>query len=113
MARLLFRLAHVPAAEADHVRSALHQAEVDFYETTAGRWGMSLAALWVRSDDDYLRGRAIIEECQQHLHELPQEPVASFGQRLRERPLELLLTLLALLGILAISLMPFLGAFAA
>ncbi|MCY0966003.1 DUF6164 family protein [Parathalassolituus penaei] len=112
MARILFRLANVPEIEANAVKSALEQAGVDFYETSAGRWGLSLAALWARTESDFERGREVIDECQQHLDQLPHEPTASLGQRLRERPLELLLTVLAVLGVLTISLMPFLNAFA-
>ena len=53
MALLLFRLRHVPEDEADDVRALLHQNNIDFYETSAGNWGISMPAIWLHNDDDY------------------------------------------------------------
>jgi hypothetical protein len=53
MAQLLFRLRHVPEDEADEIRALLHDNDIDFYETSAGNWGISMPAIWLHKDDDY------------------------------------------------------------
>lgn len=111
MAKLLFRLANVPQSEAECVRQRLTHADIDWYETSAGRWGMSLAAIWLADNADYERARSVIDEYQQELSQQPQEPVASLAERIRNNPLEVLLIMIAVSGVLVISLLPFLTAF--
>ena len=53
MALLLFRLRNVPDDEADEVRHLLNENSIEFYETSAGNWGISMPAIWLRNDDDY------------------------------------------------------------
>lgn len=53
MALLLFRLRHVPDDEANEVRALLQAHDIDFYETSAGNWGISMPAIWLHNDDDY------------------------------------------------------------
>ena len=48
MAILLFSLRGVPDDEADDVRELLAEQAIDFYETSAGNWGISMPALWLR-----------------------------------------------------------------
>ena len=50
MAILLFSLRGVPEDEVDEVRELLTEQNIDFYETSAGNWGMSMPALWLRDD---------------------------------------------------------------
>ena len=45
MSKLLFRLRHVPEDEAEEVRALLEQNSIEFFETFAGNWGISLPAL--------------------------------------------------------------------
>ena len=61
MAKLLFRLNHVPETEADAVRNLLHENNIDVYETSAGRWGFSVAAIWLKNDAEFERARGLIE----------------------------------------------------
>ena len=42
MSKLLFRLRNVPDDEADEVRELLTQHSIEFYETGAGNWGISM-----------------------------------------------------------------------
>jgi len=113
MARLLFRLNGVTEEEADFVRQRLEQAGVDFYETSQGRWGISLAAIWLRREDDYNDARATLDEIQQDWYEQVKDlPVPSIIQRIRERPASVLMALIAIAAIAGLSILPFMGVFA-
>ncbi|TBR42746.1 hypothetical protein CBF23_006090 [Marinomonas agarivorans] len=64
MAKLVFLLKNVPDEEADDIRTLLTENEIEFYETSAGRWQISLAAIWVRHNQDYATARRLIEQDQ-------------------------------------------------
>jgi hypothetical protein len=64
MAKLLFKLRNVPDDEAEEVRMLLSEYQIDFYETTAGNWGISMPALWVREETQYQRARALLDTYQ-------------------------------------------------
>jgi hypothetical protein len=65
MAKLFFPLRGVPEDEADDVRELLAEQEIDFYETSAGNWGMSMPALWLRNDADLAKARSVLDAYQQ------------------------------------------------
>ena len=60
MAVLLFRLRGVPDDEAEDVRSLLQQQGIDFYETSAGNWGVSMPAIWLRDELQMQRAKNLI-----------------------------------------------------
>lgn len=64
MAKLVFRLNHVPETEAAQVRELLEEHEIDFYETESGRWGFSVAGIWIKNNDDFVRTRTLIDAFQ-------------------------------------------------
>lgn len=63
--KILFRLSGVPDDEADDVRKLLTDNHIDFYETSAGNWGVSMPAIWLKDADDYDRARPLLDEYQQ------------------------------------------------
>lgn len=65
MALLFFRLRGVPDDEADDVRRMLADNAIEFYETTAGNWGISLPAIWLYRQDDLPKARLLFDEYQQ------------------------------------------------
>ncbi|MDQ6994677.1 MAG: DUF6164 family protein [Mariprofundaceae bacterium] len=65
MSTLLFKLRHVPDDEAEEVRELLQTHEIDFYETTAGTWGISLPALWLHDDAQLKKAKRLIDDYQQ------------------------------------------------
>lgn len=65
MTTLLFDLRGVPEDEADEVRTLLAGQGIDFYETSAGNWGMSMPALWLRNDADLEKARDVLNKYQQ------------------------------------------------
>jgi hypothetical protein len=65
MSVLLFRLRNVPDDEADEVRELLNSNQIEFYETTAGSWGTSTAAIWLKHRDDLEQVKNLIGQYQQ------------------------------------------------
>ena len=69
MAKLLFRLRHVPDDEAREVRDLLDANDIDYYETSAGNWGLSMPALWLRHDHQMETARALLDDYQHERRE--------------------------------------------
>ncbi len=115
MAKLLFKLNGVPEDEADDVRHLLTEADIPFYETSAGNWGVSLAAIWLQDESLWDQAQSLLEEYQQSRleaarSEFTQQPVESFLQRLWRAPLQVIAYGVLIMVILYISIVPFLGA---
>lgn len=118
MAKLVFRLNEVPLEEADRVREILMEAGIDFYETEAGRWGFSVAGIWLKDDSEFDRSRMLIEEFQQkHVQRMRAEyadkraqgETETFLSRLWHMPLQVLFLAAFVAAVLYFSLMPFLS----
>lgn len=54
----------VPVEEADEVRQLLDSQNIDYFETLAGNWGISMPALWVKDSAQFLKARSLIDEYQ-------------------------------------------------
>ena len=112
MAKMVFALKNVPEDEIHTIKALLDSAQLDYYETSAGRWQISVAGLWVRDNADVVRARALIAEDQQqrYLTYQPQRPAfwPSLWSHLQQNPVEFGFTLLALMFVLGLSLGPFL-----
>ncbi|WP_111639068.1 DUF6164 family protein [Marinomonas shanghaiensis] len=112
MATLVFRLKYVPDEEADDIRQLLADHDIDFYETSAGRWQVSMAGLWVKDKEQATKARELIRE-DQMARAQTMRPI-SFGQWIlgylqhaRQNPAEAFFTLIAIILILGLSIMPF------
>lgn len=60
MAKLFFRLRLVPEDEAEDVRQMLDENLIDWYETSAGRWGISFPAIWLRNSSDHEKAAGLL-----------------------------------------------------
>lgn len=108
MAKLLFRLNGVEEDEADEVRALLNEADLDYYETDAGRWRISVAAIWLKDEAEFERARQLIEQHQRERQaRIRQQPIQSFWQRSKERPMDLFFALLAMIFVVGLMLWPF------
>ncbi len=116
MAKILFRLRNAPDEEADDVRELLDQHQIDWFETTAGKFQISFPAIWVRDDDDEPRARQLIEGYQQQRKDKIRAERAELEARGEAetlltrtvaRPLPVLATLLFVAFILYVSIKPF------
>ncbi|MEX1033491.1 MAG: DUF6164 family protein [Cellvibrionaceae bacterium] len=116
MSVLLFRLNNVPEEEAEAVRFVLREGHIEFYETAAGTFGISVAAIWLRDKEQLERARQLIADFQaEHGERMRQLHRAngdaeSFWMRLRREPAKVILYLLAVGLILYISIVPWMGA---
>ena len=65
MAVLIFKLRYVPEDEAHEVRELLSDNDIDFYETSAGAFGISMPGLWLKNEEQLQKARQLIDEYQQ------------------------------------------------
>lgn len=119
MAALLFRLNNVPTDEADDVRRLLAQHDIPFYETSAGFFGTSTSAIWVKNDKHLAQAKALIDEYQsersqrmqrEYEERLSQGIAETFVDKLKREPLKVIAGLVIVLVILYFSTVPFLRA---
>jgi len=116
MAVRLFKLRNVPEDEAEEVRQLLHEHGIVFYETEAGKWGVSMPAIWLHDEGKLDEANALIATYQQHRaqrsraeyrqleREGRQQTVAG---KISQNPLQFILLLIMALFILYVSLAPF------
>ncbi len=61
MSKLLFRMRNVPEDEAQEVRELLEKNQIEFFETFAGSWGVSLPALWLKREEQFDQARELLD----------------------------------------------------
>lgn len=109
---MVFALKHVPDDEADDIRALLTENEIDFYETSAGRWQISLAAIWVRNDEDFVRARTLINADQQQRQQQYQPAqrgnlLVGILSHIWRNPIESIFVIIALAFVVGLSVLPF------
>ncbi len=117
MSRLVFRLRNVPDDESDAVRALMDEHEFDWYETTAGNWGIAMPGIWVRNANDAPLARSLIETYQQHRSDTMRRDYESqrragraptLMHKIRQQPLRVMGIVAFCLFILFVSINPFL-----
>jgi len=112
---LLFKLRHVPEDEAEEVRELLDSHHINFYETTAGTWGVSLPALWLHDDSQLAEGKKLIDDYQQQRAEHAQAMYAKAYEQgnqrtlwtlIQESPLKFFAYLFAIVFVLYLATIP-------
>lgn len=118
MAVLIFKLRGVPDDEANDVRALLNEHHIDFYETDAGNWGISLPAIWLQDDLPQERAKALIATYQEERYIRVRgeyEQLKKDGKQrkvmdlFKENPTQFILYGIVILGILYLSVKPFVG----
>jgi len=116
MAVLLFALRNVPDDEADDVRHLLSEHDIDFYETHAGRWGISMPGIWLRDETNLEQARLLLHAYQRERYKTAREAYESLAaegerqtllSRMLMHPLRFVMLIAALAFILYLTLMPF------
>lgn len=64
MAVLIFKLRGVPDDEAEDIRQLLEDNHFDWYETSAGNWGISMPGIWLSDDSQKDRAQELIKDYQ-------------------------------------------------
>jgi hypothetical protein len=119
MSKQIFRLRNVPEDEAEEIRQLLREHGIDFYETPAGNWGISMPALWLNDENEHRaeEAKGLIEQYQEErvlrirreYEELKQQGNhRKLRDVFRERPFEFIFYLLIVALILYLSTKPFL-----
>lgn len=117
MARLLFKLAQVPADEAQDIRDLLDVNEIRYYETDAGFFRVGLDAIWLADATQEEEARELIRQYQQErtaqqqatyaqLAEAGQAP--TLWQNFCAQPVRFLLLVCAIIFVAGVTLVPFL-----
>ena len=105
-----------PADEADDIRALLDRHHIPWFETSAGRFGVSFPAIWLADNDDWPRAKSLLDEYQHErsvrIRRIQQEQaesgnVETFLSRMRSHPLQLTALLCAVLVIAYFSVVPF------
>lgn len=116
MAVKLFALRGVPDDEATEIRELLTEAEIDWYETPAGNWGMSMPAIWMNDEEQLQKAKLLIEEYQRERlvrvrKEYEQLKIvrksATMIDKITENPIRFFVYLAIVLGIVYLSIKPF------
>ena len=117
MAKLLFKLKSVFDDEADEIKELLTEHNIDFYESPAGNWGISMHALWLNDETKFNDAKQLIEQYQTERslrirEEIKQQKengeYETFLQRTLNKPMQLIIYSLFILFILYFSIVPFL-----
>ncbi|MEJ5207615.1 DUF6164 family protein [Denitratimonas sp. CY0512] len=117
MSRLLMNLRHAPEDEVEEVRALLREHGIDFYETQAGRWRISLAGIWVE-EQDYEAARRQFDAYQRERQVRVRAELARQRESgeapgvidsLRANPLGFGLALVVIIGIVVLMAWPYFG----
>lgn len=118
MTKLLFNLHGVPDDEIQDVRELCETHDFSVYETEVGRWGIGLAAIWLKEEDQLAAAKLVLDEYQKTRYEDAQEDRAriqglSLSEGLyvkfKQDPNQFVLTFLGLAVVLGLTLYPFLS----
>jgi hypothetical protein len=118
MVRQLLKLRNVPEDELAEIYELLEAHEVDFYETSAGNWGISMPALWLRNDEDYSRVRVLLDEYSEQRYQRTREEyeylkqtgkARTFMDIARESPIKVALYLAIVFVLIYFSIAPFIN----
>lgn len=116
MARIFFRLRLVPEDEAEDVRQLLDDSHIPWYETSAGRWGVSFPAIWVTEDADLPRAKNLLAQYQanriariraEHQESVERGETETILSRFVQRPLQGFAILAVIAVIVYFSIRPF------
>ncbi len=116
MSKILFRLRMAPEEEADDVREMLDRHHIPWFETSAGRFGVSFPAIWLSDDDDWARAKALLDDYQnqrsqqirlQQQQQIEEGNAETFLSRLFSHPLQIVAVLCAVAVIAYFSIAPF------
>jgi len=117
MSALLFRLRDAPDDEVEEIRRLLTDNAIEFYETSAGNWGISFAGIWVKDKAQRAEAKALIDDYEK---ERETRVRAEYDQQvkegrertildvIRENPIRFIIYMAVIVLVLTISIKPFL-----
>lgn len=115
MAKLLLNLRHVADDEAADVRAFLEANAIAFYETQPSRWGISNGGIWVENNTDVAEAKRLMADYQKQRQArirgereqaVRDGTAETFADIVRQQPLRVALTFLAIVFLLALVALP-------
>jgi hypothetical protein len=116
VSKLLFKMRGAPEDEAEEIRALLENSGIDYFETSSGRWGLGMPAIWVVDVDRFQEARALIDQYQEqrrirHLdaHErlIRDGRAKTFLDGIKEDPFRFILYLAIIATVAYLSIKPF------
>ncbi len=116
MSIMLFKLRNVAEDEADEIRVLLAEHEIEFYETSNGRWGLGFAAIWLTDTLKLEEAKALIATYQKQRLQCAREAYAllclegnqpTLLKAIKAKPLQVILAFLAVIVVAMFFLAPF------
>lgn len=116
MAKLIFRLHNVPDDEAEDVRQLLDEHGFETYETSAGRWRISMPGIWLIDDSRKADARKVIEAYQlerqarlraEYENARKAGEMPTLATRFKANPLGFAVVLAGLIVVALVSTLPF------
>lgn len=77
---LLFPLKNVPEDEATEIRALLDEQAIDFYETSAGNWGISMPGIWLPDDTHLIKAQQLLAQYQAERYRIQRQQYLSNKQ---------------------------------
>jgi len=118
MAKQLLKLRNVPADELVEIYELLESHDIEFYETSAGNWGISMPALWLTNEADYAEVRAMLDAYSMERYQRVRKEyeylklsgkARTFIDIAKENPFKVLLYLAIVFVLVYFSIAPFLS----
>ena len=118
MATQLVKLRNVPEDELEEIYALMEANDIEVYETSAGNWGISMPALWLRHDEQLTKAKKILKEYETERFQRMREQYEArkeagkgrtFLDIARENPVRYIAYLVMILALLYISTVPFIS----
>jgi len=118
MATQLVKLRNVPEDELEEIYALMEANDIEVYETSAGNWGISMPALWLRHDEQLTKAKNILKEYETERFQRMREQyearkeagkARTFLDIARENPVRYIAYLVMILALLYISTVPFIS----
>jgi len=118
LATQLVKLRYVTDDEIAELHALFAEHDIEVYETTAGSFGISMPAIWLKNDSQLVYAKQVLKEYEQERYtrvKAEYEELKATGQQrtvwdmIRENPLRYILYVGCIIGLLYISLVPFLS----
>ena len=116
MSTKILNLRNVSEDEKMEIFTLLEEHEIEYYETTAGNFGISLAALWLKNENQLKQARDLLDEyAEQHLYKVREEyqqlkeqgNVRTLIDIVKENPLQYVIYLGIIIGLVYLSIAPY------
>ena len=112
----LFILRNVPDDEAEEIRELLENNNIDYYETSAGNWGISMPAIWLKDEQQLSTAKLLIKQYQEeslakarkeYEKQLKEGRNRTVIDVIKEEPIRFIIYLTIVLVVIYLSTMPF------